>query len=245
MVFEMSELLSRGDQDLVPVLLYLFHRIDHRCREGRPGCITIDDAHLMLLRAMSGEKVDEWLRTKAKQNACVLLATQGLEDVEHSRHRSVIVEQCPTKIFLPNAQARTAQSVQAYRALGLNTKQIDTIANLTPKKHYLYTSPLGSAVFDLRIGRAALAFIGVNERTDLRRIQGLFETFGPDFPHVWLSEKGYQQAAEWWRTHHNPTPPVEEDTDADLWKDEQLPKVVASNGHLSAAKPFISGLAGH
>jgi len=52
MVFEMEHLLARGDQDVIPVLLYLFHWIDQRCRLGLPTLLSIDEAWLMLLRAV-------------------------------------------------------------------------------------------------------------------------------------------------------------------------------------------------
>src|SRR5262249_55967088 len=64
MVFEMEHLLARGDQDVIPVLLYLFHWIDRRCQQGLPTLLAIDEAWLMLLRSHFALTLEEWLRTK-------------------------------------------------------------------------------------------------------------------------------------------------------------------------------------
>ena len=69
--------------------------------------IVIDEAWLLLARDRFGQKLEEWLRTLRKKNAAVMLATQSLADLERSPYRSIIVESCQTKIFLPNAEART------------------------------------------------------------------------------------------------------------------------------------------
>ena len=158
------------------------------------------------------------MRTKRRQNARVVLATQSLSDIERAPQRAILVESCQTKIFLPNAEARTAQSAAAYRALGLNDRQIETLANLTPKKHYLYTSPYGRRVFDLQLGPVALAFTGVNDRADVRRVQALIATHEKDWPLVWLQERGRDGEARWWQ-HWRQRQQQEEDPYAALWQD--------------------------
>src|SRR2546426_10505906 len=138
--------LFRSDQDLIPVLLYLFHRVEQRL-DGAPTLIPIDEAWLMMLTARFGQQIEEWLRTLRKKNAGVLFVSQSLADVERCPQRTIIVESCQTKIFLPNAEARTAQSRALYQALGLNDRQIEILSYAVPKKHYLYTSPQGRRLF--------------------------------------------------------------------------------------------------
>lgn len=198
-VFEMETLLSRGAKDLIPVLLYLFHRIDQRCQTGVPTLIVIDEAWLLLARDRFGQKLEEWLRTLPKKNAAVVLATQSLADIERSPYRSVIVESCPTKIFLPNAEARTEQSAALYRALGLNDRQIELLSYATPKKHYFYSSPLGRRLFDMHLGPVARAFVGAGGREDIARATALIAQHREEWPYYWLVERGCQQEAEWWR----------------------------------------------
>ncbi len=201
MVFEMSHLLARGDKDLVPVILYLFHRIEQRL-DGRPTLILIDEAWVMVMRSAFGQKVEEWLRTLRKKNAAVIFTSQSLTDVERSTQRTIIVESCQTKLFLPNAEARTAQSAQLYRDLGLNEREIELLAAATPKKHYLYHSPLGRRLFDLGLGRAALSFAGVGGREDLRRVMACVQQHGAQWPARWLREQGCDTEARWWEHKH-------------------------------------------
>jgi type IV secretion system protein TrbE len=218
MVFEMEHLLARGDQDVIPVLLYLFHWIDRRCRQGLPTLLAIDEAWLMLLRSQFALTIEEWLRTKRRENVRVVLATQSLADIERSPQRAILVESCQTKIFLPNAEARTTQSAAAYRALGLNEPQIETLASTIPKKHYLYTSPYGRRVFDLQLGPVALAFTGVNDRADVRRVRALIAEHGEDWPAYWLQERGRRAEAQWWR-RWRPQQIQREDPYAQLWQE--------------------------
>jgi hypothetical protein len=207
-VFEMETLLGRGAKDLIPVLLYLFHRIDQRCQSGRPTLIVIDEAWLLLARDRFGQKLEEWLRTLPKKNAAVMLATQSLADIERSPYRSIIVESCPTKIYLPNAEARTEQSAALYRALGLNDRQIELLSYATPKKHYFYSSPLGRRLFDMHLGPVARAFVGAGGREDIARATTLIAQHGDDWPYHWLVERGCRAEAHWWqqwREHHQRT----------------------------------------
>ena len=39
-VFEMSHLMALGEKNLVPVLFYLFHRVEQRLRDERPGLLV-------------------------------------------------------------------------------------------------------------------------------------------------------------------------------------------------------------
>jgi type IV secretion system protein TrbE len=201
MVFEMSHLLARGDKDLVPVILSLFHRIEQRL-DGRPTLIPIDEAWLMVLRSAFGQKIEEWLRTLRKKNAAVIFTSQSLTDVERCAQRTIIVESCQTKIFLPNAEARTTQSAQLYHDLGLNEREIELLAAATPKKHYLYHSPLGRRLFDLGLGRAALSFAGVGGREDIRQVMTCVKAHGAQWPAVWLRERGCETEARWWERDH-------------------------------------------
>lgn len=204
LVFEMEHLLNRGDKDLVPVLLYLFHRLEQRL-DGRPTLIVIDEAWLMMCRARFGEQVESWLRTLRKKNAAVVFTSQSLSDVERCPQRNIIVESCQTKIFLPNAEADTTQSKQLYLDMGLNEKEITLLRHATPKRHYLYHSPLGRRLFDMHLGPVALSFVGATSRDNIRQIAALEREHGPRWPGVWLSQRGLVGAARAWEQYgHHP-----------------------------------------
>jgi type IV secretion system protein VirB4 len=168
------------------VLLYLFHRIGQRLQEGRPTLIPLDEAWVLLLHTRFAAQVEAWLRTLRKKNAAVVFVTQSLADLERSPQRHLLIESCPTKIFLPNAEARTTHSAQLYADLGVNDRQIEVLSYALPKKHYLYTSPLGRRLFDLHSGTRSAECGGAGGRDDLRRVQTLMQDHGADWPAVWF-----------------------------------------------------------
>ena len=123
--FELETL--QNSEALIPMLLYLFHRIEQRL-DGRPTLIIVDEAWVALTKSFFGAKLEEWLRTCRKANAAVWLATQSLDDLRRSDYRSVILESCPSKIYLPNPEATTDNIADIYRDFGLSDRQIQIVA---------------------------------------------------------------------------------------------------------------------
>jgi len=75
MTFEIEQLMNMGEKFALPVLLYLFRRIEESL-DGRPTLIILDEAWLMLAHAVFCSKIAEWLDSMAKKNCSVLMATQ-------------------------------------------------------------------------------------------------------------------------------------------------------------------------
>lgn len=196
-VFEMEHLMAMGEKNVVPVLLYLFHRVEKRLR-GQPTLIPLDEVWLMLRHPLFREKLREWLKVLRKKNAAVVFATNSLSDVIHSPIRDVILESCLTKIFLPNAEACTEQIAPLYESFGLNARQIDIIATATPKRHYYYTSPLGKRLIDLGLGPVALSFVGASGAEDVAKAKALIDRLGESWPAEWLRQRGSADWGEYW-----------------------------------------------
>ncbi|MBF0478406.1 MAG: conjugal transfer protein TrbE [Candidatus Omnitrophica bacterium] len=190
-VFEMENLLNKDEKYVVPVLTYLFHRIDGRLN-GRPTLIILDEAWLVLKHEIFREKFESWLRELRKKNAAVVFATNSISDVINSPLRNVIDESCPTKIFLPNATASNPANRSVYHAYGLNDKQIDMIQQAIPKKHYYYTSVLGQRLIDLGLDGLELSFMGINSAEDLKAIRKLEQMHGADWVAHWLKIRGME-----------------------------------------------------
>jgi len=53
-------------------------------------------------------KLATWLRITRSKNCAVIMATQILSDANKSGILDVLLESCPTKIFLPNEEAETS-----------------------------------------------------------------------------------------------------------------------------------------
>ena len=199
-VFELEHLMESGtnaQKNIVPVLLYLFHRIEQRL-DGRPTLIVLDEAWALIDDALFAERIRDWLKTLRKKNAAVLFATQSDNDVLDKPITAAVLESCLTKIFLPNPQARSEISSQAYHKIGLTPKQIEILSYATPKRQYYYTSPLGQRLFDLGLGPVALSFVGASGKEDLVRIRELEATYGADWPAEWLYRRNLPGAAAHW-----------------------------------------------
>lgn len=189
MVFEIEELMNLGDKNLIPVLIYLFHRIEMSL-DGSPTILVLDEAWIMLGHPVFRAKIREWLKVMRKANCAVILATQSLSDAKNSGILDVLSESCPTKIFLPNITAMHEAQRELYVAMGLNETQIKIIAHATPKRDYYVVSPIGRRQVQLALGPKTLAFVGSSDKESIARIEELALKFGPkDWHHEWLKEQ--------------------------------------------------------
>ncbi len=115
-----------------------------------------------------------------------------------STRRDIILESCPTKIFLPNPEAQAEHVRRLYHGMGLNSRQIDMLATAIPKRQYYYTSPLGRRLISLGLGPVALSFTGVAGRDAITNVNTLTTTHGPTWPAEWLRTRGLSEAADRW-----------------------------------------------
>lgn len=199
-VFELKHLLGMGDRVLVPTLLYLFHRVEQRLGAGRPTLIPIEELWAPLMRSIFAQRIEQWLLTLRKQNAAVLLVAHSVGQLHQLPNRHVLVESCPTKIFLPNPDAKAEETRRLYAELGLGEREIEIVAESTPKQHYYFRSPRGSRRFDLALGPVALAFLGSVEGSTMeetrRRVEALVARHGPSWVEEWLRERGVGEGAD-------------------------------------------------
>ncbi|WP_320188731.1 conjugal transfer protein TrbE (plasmid) [Agrobacterium rosae] len=191
--FEIEELMNMGERNLVPVLTYLFRRIEKRLT-GAPSLIILDEAWLMLGHPVFRDKIREWLKVLRKANCAVVLATQSISDAERSGIIDVLKESCPTKICLPNGAAREPGTREFYERIGFNERQIEIVATAIPKREYYVVSPEGRRLFNMALGPVALSFVGATGRQDLKRIRSLHSEYGAAWPLHWLKQRGIAHA---------------------------------------------------
>ncbi|QXC52345.1 VirB4 family type IV secretion/conjugal transfer ATPase (plasmid) [Agrobacterium salinitolerans] len=191
--FEIEELMNMGERNLVPVLTYLFRRIEKRLT-GAPSLIILDEAWLMLGHPVFRDKIREWLKVLRKANCAVVLATQSISDAERSGIIDVLKESCPTKICLPNGAAREPGTREFYERIGFNERQIEIVATAIPKRDYYVVSPEGRRLFDMALGPVALSFVGASGKEDLKRIRALHLEHGASWPLHWLQQRGIAHA---------------------------------------------------
>jgi type IV secretion system protein VirB4 len=214
-VFEMKHLLALDDKVAVPVLLYLFHRLEQRL-DGSPTLIEIDEAWMALMHSLFGARINQWLLTLRKQNAVVVLATQSPSQLAQLSNRHTVVDSCPTRIYLPNPDAATPAQESLYRDLGLNDREISIIQGATAKRHYYVKSSAGSRLFELGLGPVALSFLAAPSGSSMeetrRHLEALIALHGDDWPAVWLEERGHAAWARQFRQHHNSREDIQDET---------------------------------
>ncbi|MDR2744441.1 MAG: conjugal transfer protein TrbE [Desulfovibrio sp.] len=190
MVFEIETLMNRGNENLIPTLTYIFHRIEQSLT-GQPALLILDEAWVMLGHEVFRGKIREWLKVLRKANCAVVLATQNLSDARRSGIFDVLVDSCPTKILLPNHEARNETQYELYKGLDLNDRQIEIVATSVPKRDYYVMSSEGRRLVQLALGPKTLAFVGVSDKESVAEVKRLEKEHGPDgWVDVWLEERG-------------------------------------------------------
>jgi type IV secretion system protein TrbE len=192
--FETERLI--GTSAAPAVLAYLFHRIEDRL-DGRPTLLIVDEGWLALDDQGFAGQLRDWLKTLRKKNASVIFATQSLSDIDGSAIAPAIIESCPTRIFLANERAIEPQITAIYRRFGLNDRQIEILARATPKRDYYCQSRRGNRLFELGLGRVALAFTAASSKSDQAAIKQILGEHGRGgFVAEWLRHRGLAWAAD-------------------------------------------------
>jgi type IV secretion system protein VirB4 len=126
-----------------PLTRYLFHLVE-TLLDGRRLVVWLDEfAKLLGDRGFSALAVDG-TKTWRKRNGVIVFATQSASDVLTSPIARTLVEQTPTKIFFPNADAHRDDYI---RGLGFTEREFALIrSELTP----------GSRRFLIKQGRDAV-----------------------------------------------------------------------------------------
>jgi len=193
--FEMEELMH-SKAAVAAVLSYLFARFEERF-DGAPTLLILDEAWLFLDDPLFAARIRQWLKTLRKKNVSVIFATQSLADIKDSSIAAAIIESCASRIFLPNPQAGEPQIRGIYQGFGLNDRQIEIVAQATPKRDYYYQSRLGNRLFDLDLGPVALAFAASASPAEQREIDRIQQSSAAaDFAPAWLRHRGLDWAAD-------------------------------------------------
>ena len=160
-MIEMGALMNMSSAAVTPALMYLFRECEKKFT-GRPTMLVLDEAWLFLKNPVFARKLVDWLKTLRKKHVFVVFATQEVADAADSPIGKTIIQQCASKIYLPDDQATTGALVESYRAFGLEDSEIALLANtsrMLKKRDYMYKSSQGTRVFQLGLDRLQLGVI--------------------------------------------------------------------------------------
>ena len=197
LAFETENLLQLDDKAVIPVLLYLFRRIEQRL-DGSPTLVLLDEAWSYLQHELFRDRLKDWLKTMRRRNAVVVMATQQISDIANSPIADVVFENCPTKILLPNAESKNSGSREFYARVGLNERELEILQASIPKQHYYVVSKLGRRLVNLGIGKVALAWVGVNGAEERQIAESVMNRYPDSWRAEWLQLKGLPQWADYY-----------------------------------------------
>ena len=123
--FDLVEIL-KSDEAREPLLMYLFERLDQMV-DGRRLVWAVEEFHAALNDASVRRQVDNALRTWRKRNGMAILVSQNPGDAVRSEIGETLVLQTPTKIYLPNPEARREDYVGKLSCLD---REFDLIQRL-------------------------------------------------------------------------------------------------------------------
>jgi type IV secretion system protein VirB4 len=163
---------------LEPLLFYLLHRasavIQNRDTSSNFKAFFIDEAWIFLRNSSIQRYVLEALKTWRKHNAAIVLSTQSLDELRRSDILDVLVESCPTKIFLANPD----MDRDLYRKqFHLNENEIELISGLIPKQQFLLKTPELAKVANLNVDRKSY-WLYTNDPYDNKKRNDAFEKYG-------------------------------------------------------------------
>ena len=183
--FDVTEFLDH-ELTRTPVTLYLFHLV-RQLLDGRRLVCWMDEFWRLLADPAFESFAKDGPKTWRKLNGVMALATQSASDVLSSPISRTIIEQTPTKVFFPNADANLEDYCQGF---GLTEREFHLIKEeLEPgSRRFLIRQGHQSVVceLDLKGFDAELAVIS-GRRTNVDLMHALIERVGAE-PAGWLPE---------------------------------------------------------
>ncbi|OIN82891.1 hypothetical protein [Francisella sp. TX07-6608] len=160
--FDLTQIMSLRKEVSMPIILAILNILTIKFADKKPTLLILDEAWLLLDHPVFTAKLKDWLKTLRKFNVAVIFSSQSLADIFNSDIATVIIESCPTKVFLPNQMANSQESKAYYQRYSLNQAEIDLIAQAMPKLQYYIVQPKGKRLADFKLSEVALKFLGVN-----------------------------------------------------------------------------------
>ena len=181
--FDVTDFLDHA-QVRTPILMYLLHRLQGLV-DGRRLVVDIDEFWKALGDEAFTALAQDGLKTYRKQNAFMVFGTQSPADVLRSPIAHTILEQCATKIFLPNPQASAKDYVEGF---GLTEREFRLIREeMTPEsRRFLVKQGLNSVVVELNLGGMGDALAVLSGRTVTVELLDELRARHGDAPQAWL-----------------------------------------------------------
>jgi len=183
MGFDMTDFLDDAEVR-TPLMMYLFCRIE-RLIDGRRIVIDIDEFWKALADEAFRDVAQNKLKTIRKQNGLMVFGTQSPADAIRSSIGYTIIEQCPTKIFMPNAYATPEDYIDGF---GLTRREFRLIKEelTVESRQFLIKQEHNSVVAELSLHGFEDELTILSSRTAaVNRLDDIRAKVGDD-PAAWM-----------------------------------------------------------
>ncbi|MDP8985890.1 MAG: VirB4 family type IV secretion/conjugal transfer ATPase [Pseudomonadota bacterium] len=185
--FDVTEFLDHP-MTRTPTTLYLFHLV-RQLLDGRRLVCWMDEFWRLLADSAFTSFAKDGPKTWRKLNGVMCLATQSAADVLDSPISRTLIEQTPTKIFFPNADANAAEYSEGF---GLTRQEFKLLKErLEPgSRMFLVKQAHHSVVCQLDLKGFDVELAVISGRTSsVTRMNEAIAACGPE-PAAWLPSFG-------------------------------------------------------
>jgi type IV secretion system protein VirB4 len=153
--FDVSDFLIKGHPATEPILSYLFHLKNLMQRE-RGGLLAtvVEECWLPMSYKTTQEQILDSLKTGRRRDEFIWLITQSPEEILRNELLPAVMQQTPTKIYLPNpdAEYKTVDG-GGYSRFGVTVKEFKKLKRLgLQSRKFLIKQGSQSAVVALDLG---------------------------------------------------------------------------------------------
>lgn len=153
--FDVSDFLIKGHPATEPILSYLFHLKNLMQRE-RGGLLAtvVEECWLPISYPTTAEQVLDSLKTGRRRDEFIWLITQSPEEILKNDLLPAIMQQTPTKIYLPNPDAEfSTRDGGGYARFGVTVKEFHKLKKLgLQSRKFIVKQGSQSAVVSLDLG---------------------------------------------------------------------------------------------
>ena len=193
--YELSAITEDDETIAAPALIaYLWRHIMRMSSSKRPLMLQLDEASAYVEGGFV-KGLARGLRTYRKMKTQVVFATQSILDLAKSDISHIILNSCPTQIYVQDNAVVTDQGLKVLNELGLNQHDAEVIANMEKGGNYFVHRPgAGKAVvtFDLASPIAAAMVLMTDDQHYQRAktVEVQAKKQGTDFLTAWMADRG-------------------------------------------------------
>ena len=198
--FETENLMQLDDKAVIPVLLYLFRRIEQRL-DGSPTLVLLDEAWSYLQHALFRSRLRDWLKTMRRKNAVVVMATQQISDIANSDIADVVLEKLSNQdSSCPTRNRRIQDLVPSTNGWASTSASSTSCKSACPSSITTWSASWAGVWSILVSEKVALAWVGVNGHEERQIVENVMEQFGDAWRTEWLRLRGLQKWADYLRS---------------------------------------------